>query len=333
VRFLDARIDLDCGCNYKCIYCLNRRSAGGAATVYPLDKLIEVLPQLKECCWSVFLACGGEPTLHPKFGEIMREHVPRLLPKTDVFLVTNGFRLNKSVCEAIVESGITRVSISVDTVDPHTYGRLCACAPGTLDVVLGNIEMLLKVRGAKKYPKVFLTSIAMKSTVESMPDVCAWVVGAGLDGHRIQYLISYDIEEMRDEYVAGTAKACLSLAECKSILSKGGVYWDIPLTFKDKVVSMMLGALFVKNKAEYLITSAKKLLAAVQKPNCRFAGLIIHIDNAGNVEFCDRSGISPGNLYDGSGVELKRRVKETFNRMRKNRMSACPDECSYLMKK
>ena len=333
MRFLDARLDLDYGCNYRCIYCQNRRLPGGDATLYPLDKLQKVLPVLKKCCWSVYLSCGGEPTLHPDFDVIMREYVPRLLAKTDVFLVTNGFRLNKGICEAIVESGVTRVNISVDTLDAEIYGRLCGTAPSALETVLGNIETLLKVRGSKKYPKVFLTSVAMKSTIEKMPDVCAWVVKTGLDGHRIQFMTPYDTDGMKEEEISGTPQTRTTLAECKSILSKGGVYWDIPLAFRDKLVSMARGTLFVKNRAEYLITSAQKLIATVQKPNCRFAGQLIHISSAGDVEFCKHSSVQPGNLYDGSWAKPEYRIKAVYSRMRKDKMNACSAECPYLVKK
>ena len=333
MRLLDARLDLDSGCNYRCIYCQNRRAEQGGATYYPVDKLLTVLPALGKFCWSVYLSCGGEPTLHPDFDKILRVHVPRLLPETDVFLVTNGFRLNKSVCDAIVESGITRVNISVDTMDAENYGRLCGCAPTALEVVLGNVETLIRARGKKKYPKIFLTSVAMKSTIEKMPDVCAWVARTGLDGHRIQFITPYDTEGMLEEDIAGAAHTRAALTECKSVLSKGGVYWDIPLAFADKLESMAKGALLVKNKAEYLLSSAKKLWATIQKPNCRLAGQIIRVDSDGYAEFCKQGGIQPGNLFGGSsGVTPERRVKNAYNSMRNDNMSACSAECPYLIR-
>jgi len=334
MRFLDVRLDLDTGCNYRCVYCQNRPSPGGGATHFPLDKFIDIVPILKKHCWSVYLACGGEPTLHPDFIEIMRKHVPRLSAKTDVFLVTNGFRLGKNECEAIVESGITRVNVSVDTVDANLYGRLCGCAPGALNTVLSNIETLLKVRGKRKYPKVFLTSVALKSTLEKMPDVCEWVVKTGLDGHRIQLMIPYDTIGMEAEDVSGSAQARAIFIKCKSILrmgGKGGVYCDIPLTFSDRLKSTVKGALLVKNKVEYAITSAKKLWASIRKPNCRLAGQLIRVDSAGNAEFCERCGIQPGNLFNDSNVKPGQRVRDAYNRIRKGNMSACAADCPSLI--
>jgi MoaA/NifB/PqqE/SkfB family radical SAM enzyme len=331
MRSLDVRIDLDTGCNYRCIYCQNRSVSDGRSTHFPLDDFLRILPILQKSCWSVYLSCGGEPTLHPKFDEIMRKHVPQILSKTDVFLVTNGFRLNQNVCEAIVESGITRVNISVDTVDADLYGKLCGCAPSTLAVVLGNIETLLKVRGNKKYPKIFLTSVAMKSTMEKMPEVCAWVAQTGLDGHRIQLMIPYDTTGMQDENITAVAQANAVFAECKSILRKKRVYCDIPLTFKDKIESMIRGTSLVKNKVEYLIASLKKFYTTVQKPGCRLAGQLIRIDKAGNIEFCKYGSIQPGNMFDGLEIKLARRVKNAYKRIRKNKMAACSRECSYLV--
>ncbi|GBU22067.1 hypothetical protein R80B4_01970 [Fibrobacteres bacterium R8-0-B4] len=154
MRFLDARLDLHTGCNYRCVYCQNRPQSDKPSTAFPLNKLLQLLPILNKYCWSVFLSCGGEPTLHPQFHEIMRKYVPGLLPKTDVFLVTNGFKLDKDACAAIVESGITRVNISVDTLDSALYSRLCGCAESALAVILENIDTLLKINSGMRKDKM-----------------------------------------------------------------------------------------------------------------------------------------------------------------------------------
>lgn len=333
MRFLDARLDLHTGCNYKCVYCQNRPLPDKPSMAFPVDKLLQLLPILNKYCWSVYLSCGGEPTLHPQFNEIMRKHVPDLLSKTDVFLVTNGFKLDKDACEAIIESGITRVNISVDTVDAAIYGRLCGCAENTLAVVLGNIETLLKTRGRKKYPKLFMTSVAMKSSIDKMPDVCAYVADSGLDGHRIQWMVPYDTMGMQDEDIAGSVNARAIIARCKTILRKKGLISDIPLSFGTKIESTLRETLFLKNKIEYLATSMKKFLVAAQKPGCRFAGQLIHIDACGNIEFCKHSETQPGNLFDGSQMKLDKRVVNTYNRMRKDKMSACSVVCPFLVTK
>jgi hypothetical protein len=198
---------------------------------------------------------------------------------------------------------------------------------------LGNIETLLKIRGRKKYPKIFLTSVAMKSTIDNMPDVCKYVAASGLDGHRIQLMVPYDTNGMREEDVSGSERARAVFAQCKSILRKSGVYFDIPLSFGTKIESTLKEALFLKNKFEYLATSMKKLIAGARKNECRFAGQLIHIDACGNIEFCKHSSVQPGNLFDGSGVELDKRVADTYNRMRNKKMDACSSECPYLLTK
>jgi len=333
MRFLDARLDLHTGCNYKCVYCQNSSLPDNPSTAFPLDKLLQLLPILNKYCWSVFLSCGGEPTLHPQFHEIMRKHVPCLLSKTDVFLVTNGFKLDKDACEAIVESGIVKVSVSVDTVDAANYGRLCGCSPSALDVVLKNIETLLKIRGRKKYPKIFITSVAMKSTIEKMPDVCGYVAKSGIDGHRIQLMLPYDTIGMKEEDIAGLADTRAVFAQCKTILRKNGVISDIPMFLGTKIKSTLMESSFLKNKIEYVASSTRKFFVAAQKPGCRFAGQIIHIDACGNIEFCSRSVIQPGNLFDGSNMELDKRVADTYGNMRKNKMRGCSGECPYLVTK
>ncbi|MDD5676121.1 MAG: radical SAM protein, partial [Chitinivibrionales bacterium] len=115
MRLLDARLDLSRRCNYRCVYC-GEPENGPENPVFPLANMEVIFPVLNRYCWSVYLSCGGEPTLHPDFAGALLK-VKALLTKPDVSIVTNGYNLTPAHIGAIVGAGLSRVYISIDSID------------------------------------------------------------------------------------------------------------------------------------------------------------------------------------------------------------------------
>lgn len=61
-----------------------------------LDELKKMSRLVKPFEFHTVKICGGEPTLHPQFGEIC-ENLKKLFPADNYYLATNGFRLEKFI--------------------------------------------------------------------------------------------------------------------------------------------------------------------------------------------------------------------------------------------
>ncbi len=77
---------------------------------------------------------GGEPLMRKDIVEIVRGISPLL---KEVSLTTNGIRL-KDLAEPLKSAGLSRVNVSLHTLDPGRYERFCGSSD--LDSVLRGIE-------------------------------------------------------------------------------------------------------------------------------------------------------------------------------------------------
>lgn len=102
----------------------------------PFQKAVETI----RCCYemgvrAVLLTGGGEPTVHPQFGE-----VTEVLDDFDIELGvnTNGLLLDHGKCYRLPNAKWVRVSVDAGTAE--TYGKTRRVNPKQFDRVLSNIR-------------------------------------------------------------------------------------------------------------------------------------------------------------------------------------------------
>ena len=113
-------------CNFRCKFCAMQSSGEEFAfkkQLLPLERLKKVVDDLcdfPDRLRILRLAAAGEPLLHPEFIEMVRyikeKHVTDFLET-----VTNGSKLNPALNQALADSGIDRIRISVEATSPEGY--------------------------------------------------------------------------------------------------------------------------------------------------------------------------------------------------------------------
>jgi cyclic pyranopterin phosphate synthase len=138
-RFRNLRVSLTSACNYACTYCVpdGKRlvAAQDELTEAQILRAIELL--LATAGIDKLRITGGEPLVSPKFDGVLRA-VMRM-PLDDVSFTTNGQLLARKA-DVLRESGISRVNVSLDTLDPVAFRRIAR--GGDLDTVLRGIELV-----------------------------------------------------------------------------------------------------------------------------------------------------------------------------------------------
>ncbi len=120
------RISLIDRCNFRCSYCMPE----GADLTYLLGQemlddreLIGLLEQVfVPLGFTRFRLTGGEPLLRPGIVGIV-EAIAQLPQTQDISLTTNGFLL-KDLAQPLFDAGLTRVNISLDSLDPATFDAM-----------------------------------------------------------------------------------------------------------------------------------------------------------------------------------------------------------------
>ncbi|MGH1977023.1 GTP 3',8-cyclase MoaA [Rothia sp. L_38] len=121
----DLRISLMDKCNLRCVYCmpaegLNWLPGTQLLTLDEVTRLVRV--GVRELGIEEVRFTGGEPLVRADLTDIIAavraEH-----PHLPIALTTNGIGLDKKV-DALVQAGLNRVNVSLDTICPETFAQL-----------------------------------------------------------------------------------------------------------------------------------------------------------------------------------------------------------------
>ena len=167
-RFRNLRVSLTAACNYACTYCVpDGKRLLPAAHELSADDLVYAVRLLVDSAGIEKLRItGGEPLLSPKFDEIL----PRVmrLPLEDVSVTTNG-QLIQRKADVILDAGLRRINVSLDTLDPEGFRQIAR--GGDLATVLAGIELL---RAAGLRIKINMVPMRTRNADQILPmlDYC-----------------------------------------------------------------------------------------------------------------------------------------------------------------
>ncbi len=312
-RKYEVHLDLDTRCNYKCKYCYLSEYPNHPRNSIDFDIIKETFKKLNNHCWSIYLSCAGEPLMHPDFNKIL-DYIKTQNPTSDITLVTNGSLLTEKIQKKIINSGITRVLISIDTIQKDLYSSLCGCNENTLEKVLSQTTNLIKLRGKNKFPKVSIVSIIMKSTIEYLHQIATWSAKNGIDGIRLQWLIPVS-SNMNNELLKPDSYSLKYLNKFKNICKKNNIVYEAPNNVTtNKLFSVLESRKLYKNKLEYFLFNFHKFISSLNKKSCRHAGLSLGLSTKGELTICTNSTYSLCNLIktpqNKISKELKKKIKE-----------------------
>jgi cyclic pyranopterin phosphate synthase len=135
----DLRISITDRCNYKCVYC----RTGNEGALYgdlPFADYLRMARVLVRMGVTKVRLTGGEPLLRNGVVEFVRE-LTKLRPQDgelDIALTTNGHLLAE-MAHPLKDAGLTRVTVSMDAVDPDRFARITR-VPNGYDHVLAGIR-------------------------------------------------------------------------------------------------------------------------------------------------------------------------------------------------
>ncbi len=301
----DLRLDLDTRCNFRCHYCDNSSLDPAIKVSFPLEQFEKVFQTAEKESWSLFLSCAGEPLLNSKFIEIM-DVLSRTVKTPDVSMVTNALLLNEAHRKQILNSPIDRLFISMDSLSPEIYTKWCGVTVDQFQKVVSNIEAFAEERlQQKKRPHVIVTAIAMKDTLEGLPDIARWLKRLKVSAFNIQWLNSMDHDYLRAEQLdmndpAVAARFHEILSEVRDILKGSGVMLDYPRVLsKEKIKSVWNNRKLWRNKSYYFKDAFLKLISKRRGLPCRFATNTFYLWPNGHLKGCPADGFETDNIFDG----------------------------------
>jgi MoaA/NifB/PqqE/SkfB family radical SAM enzyme len=159
-------------CNSRCVSCDTwKRQRHHELDREDIARLIEGLQELGVGYVQV---SGGEPLLHPHLADFIRD-----FRRAGIFvqLSTNGLLLDDARADALLEAGATRVTVSVDSLDPAVYREFRGV--DRLARVRGNLERL--VRRAQGTALVETNTLLGAHNLDEMPGLIERLLELGVD--------------------------------------------------------------------------------------------------------------------------------------------------------
>ncbi|MEO7795435.1 MAG: GTP 3',8-cyclase MoaA [Thermoanaerobaculia bacterium] len=135
----DLRISVTDRCNFRCVYCMPRAVYGPEHPFLPRAELLsfEEIERLARIFIGLGVRklrlTGGEPLLRRDLAELIRRLAPLGVP---IALTTNGSLLRLQAA-ALHKAGLTRLTVSLDTLDPTVFRRMNDTDFGPEDVLDG----------------------------------------------------------------------------------------------------------------------------------------------------------------------------------------------------
>jgi GTP 3',8-cyclase len=127
----DLRVSITDRCNYRCVYCRTGRDGAQFAELAIADYLRMVRIFVGLGIEKVRLT-GGEPLLRRELVELVSDLSQlRTLhgAPLDIAITTNGHLLEK-LAAPLAAAGLSRVTVSMDAVDPETFARITRVSGG-----------------------------------------------------------------------------------------------------------------------------------------------------------------------------------------------------------
>lgn len=124
----DLRISVTDRCNFRCSYCMPKEIFGEDYAFLPASELLtfDEICRLTRLFVSLGVSkirlTGGEPLMRPNLPELVTR-ISAMPGVEDMGLTTNGVLLGRQAAP-LYASGLRRLNVSLDALDPELFGRM-----------------------------------------------------------------------------------------------------------------------------------------------------------------------------------------------------------------
>jgi cyclic pyranopterin phosphate synthase len=193
----DLRISVTEKCSLRCTYCMPEQGLPNIPrenllTATEIARLVGI--GVRDLGVHDIRFTGGEPLMRADLAEIVARS-SEVAGDASISLTTNGIGLDKRVAELVV-AGLTRINISLDTVDRDHYARLTR--RDRLPAVFAGIEAA-KLAGLTPLK---INAVLMRDTLAGAADLLEWAIANGVRLRFIEQMpLDADEQWARDNMV------------------------------------------------------------------------------------------------------------------------------------
>jgi cyclic pyranopterin phosphate synthase len=201
----DLRISLTDLCSLRCTYCMPAEGLAWLRKAERLtdDEFVRLAALFVRLGVRSVRLTGGEPLVHPTLPDVVAR-LADLRPRPEIALTTNGVSLDRQA-RKLVEAGLNRINVSVDTLDRARFATLTR-RDRLADVLAG----VAAAADAGLSPVKINAVLVRGSNLDEAPELLGWALRSGYQLRFIEHMpLDADHTWSRTEMV--TAEEILAL--------------------------------------------------------------------------------------------------------------------------
>ncbi|MBZ5514094.1 MAG: radical SAM protein [Acidobacteriia bacterium] len=160
------------GCNLRCIHCRATATELSSKLDLPKTKALNLIEQVSQYAPPILVLSGGEPLFRTDIFDLARYATERGLR---VALATNGTLVTREIARRIVDSGVRRVSISLDGANAATHDAFRGI-PGAFGAALRGFRNLKELGMSLQ-----INTTVARHNARELPEVLALARSIGAD--------------------------------------------------------------------------------------------------------------------------------------------------------
>lgn len=186
--------ELTRSCNLSCKHCRASSEMGSYPGELSKEECLRIMNEISLISKPIIILTGGEPLLRPDIFELARYGTDKGFR---MVMATNGTLITEDIVKKMKQSGIQRISVSIDGPDAKTHDSL-RNVEGAFENSLKGIEI------AKKNGLSFqINTTITKSNLHMIRDILGLAIRLGASAHHIFLLVPTGRgKELKDQEIS-----------------------------------------------------------------------------------------------------------------------------------
>jgi len=218
-------------CNLQCSMCMKHTEGSeiveGDLTMETFKALGPVFPAAE----SLVLSGIGEPLLSRKLEDFIRHARALMPPESWIGFQSNGLLLSEKRAISLMEAGLDRLCLSLDSVSPETFRVVRE--GGELQDIDRAFDALNRARKSCGRPdfRIGIEFVVMRDNLAELPATLRWAASRGANFAIVTHLLPYDDSFVKDvAYEPNTEEAIRLFESWRSRAEAEGI--DITSYFR-----------------------------------------------------------------------------------------------------
>jgi putative metalloenzyme radical SAM/SPASM domain maturase len=227
-------VEVTTKCNLSCGMCVRQNSDGGIREGSMSAEIFEALAPAFPHLDALVLNGIGESLLHPQLETFIRRARALMPGGSWVGFQSNGMLLNGRRAESLVDAGLDRICLSMDTLSPECFRSIRN--GGEVDGVESALSAVSSAGKGRRGLRLGIEFVLMRDNVGELPEVLRWAGRRGVAFVLVTQLMPYDKSLVHQAaYDTNTVDAIAVYERWRTNALKEGVdirrYFDIFMKF------------------------------------------------------------------------------------------------------